>query len=120
MDVQPPASGAPLHAPVMPERVLALLEPALSDADAVVVDATLGLGGHAALLLAAHPRVRLIGIDRDPDALARSGDRLAAFRDRTTLVHAVDDALARGLADARGGPGDRVRVDLGVPALPPG
>ena len=76
-----PAAPAfsPMHVPVLRDRVLALLAPALERPAAVLVDATLGLGGHAAALLAAHPEVRLIGLDRDPRALAISADRLAAY-----------------------------------------
>src|SRR5437868_90432 len=93
----------PIHTPVMRERVVALLAPALDAADlrpAVVVDATIGLGGHAAALLAAHPEVELIGLDRDAQALARCAERLAAHASRVRLVHAVYDALPQVLADA--------------------
>src|SRR6059058_165587 len=117
MDEQQPPGGAAMHVPVLRERVLALLAPALVRPDAVVVDATLGLGGHAAALLAAHPQLRLIGIDRDPQALARSADRLAAHRQRTTLVHAVYDALPDVLADAGVERVDGVLFDLGVSSL---
>src|SRR3954452_8090275 len=84
---------------------------------AVVVDATLCMGGHAAALLAAHPQLRLIGIDRDPQALARSADRLAAHREGLTLVHAVYDALPEVLADAGVERVDGVLFDLGVSSL---
>src|SRR5262245_40759359 len=67
-----------IHVPVQLERCLELLRPALSRADAVHVDATLGLGGHAEAVLEAFPRVTLVGIDRDPQALALASDRLAA------------------------------------------
>src|SRR3954451_11504288 len=117
MDEQQPPGGAAMHVPVLRERVLALLAPALVRPDAVVVDATVGLGGHAAALLAAHPRLRLIGIDRDPQALARSADRLAAHRERLTLVHAVYDALPEVLADAGVERIDGVLFDLGVSSL---
>ena len=117
MDEQHSPAGAALHVPVLRERVLALLAPALLRPDAVVVDATLGLGGHAAALLAAHPQVHLIGIDRDPQALQRSAERLAAHRDRTTLVHAVYDALPQVLADAGVARVDGVLFDLGVSSL---
>src|SRR5947207_10993368 len=82
-----------VHVPVMLERVLALLAPALADHPAVVVDATLGLGGHAAALLRAHPQLTLIGLDRDTEALARSRERLAPFAARIRLVHAVYDRM---------------------------
>jgi len=117
MDEQHSPAGGAMHVPVLRERVLALLAPALIRPDAVVVDATVGLGGHAAALLAAHPRLRLIGIDRDPQALERSADRLAAHRDRTTLVHAIYDALPEVLADAGVAQVDGVLFDLGVSSL---
>jgi S-adenosyl-methyltransferase MraW len=81
------------HVPVMLDRVLELLAPAISAPDAVVVDANLGLGGHAEALLAAHPRLHLIGIDRDPDAIARATARLAPYAGRVTIVRAVSDEL---------------------------
>ena len=105
------------HVPVMLDRILALLGPALSapsDEDVFFVDATLGLGGHSAAVLEAHPRVTLIGLDRDTTAIERSGRRLAAFADRVRLVHAVYDELPRVLADL-GVPGvHAVLFDLGV------
>lgn len=105
------------HIPVMLERVLELLDPVANASGAVVVDATLGLGGHAAALLARHPDLRLIGIDRDPDALARSTARLAAHRDRITLVHGVYDSLPDVLADAGVERVDGVLFDLGVSSM---
>ena len=98
-------------------RVTELLAPALADRPAVLVDATLGLGGHAAALLAAHPRLTLVGLDRDPEALALAGRRLVAFADRTHLVHAVYDRVADVL-DELGLPRvDGVLFDLGVSSL---
>ena len=67
------------HVPVLLERCLALLAPALDGHPAVVVDATLGLGGHAAALLQAHPELTLVGLDRDQEALRRSGQRLHRY-----------------------------------------
>ncbi|MGI8881817.1 MAG: 16S rRNA (cytosine(1402)-N(4))-methyltransferase RsmH [Jatrophihabitans sp.] len=105
------------HVPVLRERVLALLAPALDGPDAVVVDATVGLGGHAEALLAAHPGVTLVGLDRDPEALQLSGDRLARFADRLHLVHAVYDEMPDVLRRL-GLPGvDGVLFDLGVSSL---
>ena len=105
------------HVPVALPRVAELLEPALSGRPAVLVDATLGLGGHAAALLAAHPRLTLVGLDRDPDALAMAGRRLAAHADRTHLVHAVYDRIAEVL-DELGLPRvEGVLFDLGVSSL---
>jgi 16S rRNA (cytosine1402-N4)-methyltransferase len=97
--------------------VLELLGPALAGRPAVVVDATLGLGGHSAALLAAHPELTLVGLDRDPQALELAGRRLVAFADRTHLVHAVYDRIADVLAEL-GLPGaDGVLFDLGVSSL---
>jgi 16S rRNA (cytosine1402-N4)-methyltransferase len=81
------------HVPVLLGRVLELLGPALSTPSAVVVDATLGMAGHAEALLKGHPEARLVGIDRDSAALALAAERLAPFKDRITLVHAVYDEL---------------------------
>ncbi|GAA1953600.1 16S rRNA (cytosine(1402)-N(4))-methyltransferase RsmH [Catenulispora subtropica] len=93
------------HIPVMLERCVEILGPALERPGAVVLDATLGLGGHSEAFLRRFPEVRLIGLDRDPQALEASGKRLAPFGERATLVHAVYDEIPRVLAD------------LGVPAL---
>jgi 16S rRNA (cytosine1402-N4)-methyltransferase len=102
------------HVPVMLDRVLALVAPALTGDDPVYVDATLGLGGHAAAVLAAHPRARLIGLDRDPAALERSGRRLRPYRDRVRLAHSSYDGIPRVLAE-RDVPRVRaVLFDLGV------
>src|SRR5215212_7277719 len=78
-----PGRAAALHTPVLLERTLDLLAPALERPGAVAVDATLGLGGHSEALLEAFPSLHLVGIDRDPAALALAGERLARFADRT-------------------------------------
>jgi 16S rRNA (cytosine1402-N4)-methyltransferase len=106
-----------VHVPVMLDRVLDLLEPVAGAASSVVVDATVGLGGHAAALLARHPDLRLIGIDRDSAALARSAARLAAHTDRLTLVHGVYDSLPDVLADAGVERVDGILFDLGVSSM---
>ena len=114
----PRATGADAgHVPVLLDRVLALLSPALADRSAVAVDATLGLGGHAAALLAAFPNLTLIGLDRDPAALARSRERLAPFAGRIHLVHAVYDAMPQVLADLGYEGVDGVLFDLGVSSM---
>ena len=106
-----------VHVPVLLERVLALLSPALADHPAVVVDATVGLGGHAEALLRAHPQLTLVGLDRDRAALARSRDRLTPFAARIHLVHAVYD-LMPGVLDELGFVGvDGVLFDLGVSSM---
>jgi 16S rRNA (cytosine1402-N4)-methyltransferase len=105
------------HVPVLLGRVLELLAPALTAPGAVVVDATLGMGGHAEALLVAHPQARLIGIDRDTDALALATARLAPFEARITLVHAVYDQLPVVLADLGLSTVDGILFDLGVSSL---
>ncbi|MET8160941.1 16S rRNA (cytosine(1402)-N(4))-methyltransferase RsmH [Sphaerisporangium sp. NPDC005289] len=102
------------HVPVMLQRVLELLAPALEGPSPVVVDANLGLGGHAEALLAAHPGLHLIGIDRDPTAIERSTARLAPYAARTTLVRAVSDELPEVLARAGHPHVDGALFDLGV------
>jgi 16S rRNA (cytosine1402-N4)-methyltransferase len=105
--------GRPAHVPVLLERCVGLLAPALTDADAVVVDCTLGMGGHAEALLAATP-ARLVGIDRDPEALRRSTARLSAYADRTSFVHAVYDELPAVLAELGLSQVQGILFDLGV------
>jgi 16S rRNA (cytosine1402-N4)-methyltransferase len=109
----------PVHVPVLVDRVVALLAPALDGDDPapVVVDATLGLGGHAEAILRRFPAVRLVGIDRDPDALAASSGRLAPYADRLTLVHAVYDELPAVLARLGLPRVQGVLFDLGVSSL---
>jgi len=120
-----PVPGPAGHLPVLLDRVLELLapalsEPALSQPDGpppVLVDATLGLGGHSEALLAAHPRLRLVGLDRDPEALARSAHRLARYADRTDLVHAVYDQLPAVLAGLAIERISAALFDLGVSSM---
>ncbi len=105
------------HVPVSLSRVVELLRPALADRPAVMVDATLGLGGHAAALLAEHPQLTMIGLDRDPEALGLAGRRLAAHAGRIHLVHAVYDHIAEVLATLGCPRVDAVLFDLGVSSL---
>jgi 16S rRNA (cytosine1402-N4)-methyltransferase len=105
------------HVPVLLGRVLELLAPALAGPNAIVVDATLGLAGHAEALLTAHPQARLVGIDRDTDALALAAARLHPYESRTTLVHAVYDELPDVLARLGLPAVDGVLFDLGVSSL---
>jgi len=107
----------PLHRPVMLERVTALLAPALAHPSAVQVDATLGLGGHAEAILERCPAARLIGLDRDPEALAQAGQRLARFGPRVRLVRAVFDQLPEVLAEEGLAEVSGVLFDLGLSSL---
>jgi 16S rRNA (cytosine1402-N4)-methyltransferase len=112
-----------LHVPVLRDRIVELLSPALQEAGAVMVDATLGMGGHSESILHACPGARVVGIDRDHEALRLAGERLARFGDRFTPVHAVYDELPRvledlGLTGPSGGPSvSAVLLDLGVSSL---
>jgi 16S rRNA (cytosine1402-N4)-methyltransferase len=102
---------------VLLERCLALLAPALDSHPAVVVDATVGLGGHAEALLSAHPALTLVGLDRDQEALRRSGQRLVRFADRIHLVHAVYDRMPQVLDELGFDGVDGVLFDLGVSSM---
>jgi S-adenosyl-methyltransferase MraW len=80
-------------------RILELLAPALQEPGSVMVDATVGMGGHSELVLDQCPGARVVGIDRDREALSLAGERLARFGDRFTPVHAVFDELPQVLND---------------------
>lgn len=105
------------HIPVLLDRVVALVSPALQEPGSVLVDATLGLGGHAEAILDRCPETALIGLDRDPDALALAEGRLSRFAARTTFVHAVYDELPRVLAEQGQARVQGVLFDLGVSSL---
>ncbi|MPQ97716.1 16S rRNA (cytosine(1402)-N(4))-methyltransferase RsmH [Modestobacter sp. I12A-02628] len=112
-------SGPPVHVPVLLDRVTELLAPACSADGAVLVDATFGLAGHSIALLRAHPGLRVVGLDRDPDARAEATRRVAAagLADRVTLVPAVFDEIGDvldrlGIEEVQG-----VLFDLGVSSL---
>ena len=105
------------HVPVLLERVLDLLEPAITGPTPVVVDATLGLGGHTEAMLERFEDVHVIGIDRDPLALDRARTRLAPFGARVTFVHAVYDEIGEAVTDAGFTQVDGVLFDLGVSSM---
>ena len=110
----------PAHVPVLLDRVVALVAPALTgrgDGPAVFVDATLGLGGHSEAVLEACPDARLVGVDRDQHALERTRQRLAGYGERVTLVHAVYDEIPAVLADLGLAHADAVLFDLGVSSM---
>jgi 16S rRNA (cytosine1402-N4)-methyltransferase len=102
-----------VHIPVMPAEVVELLRPA---GGGLFVDCTVGLGGHSRALLEAGA-ARIIGLDRDLDALARARETLAPWGDRVELVHAdyraIDDVLDRRQIDRV----DGALADLGVSSL---
>lgn len=105
------------HIPVLLDRVADLLAPSFAQDRPVVVDGTLGLGGHAETLLTRFENLVLIGIDRDPEAVTRAGERLAPFGDRVILVNAVYDQISDVVADAGFSTVAGVLFDLGVSSL---
>src|ERR1700722_17916603 len=113
------------HVAVLLERLVELLPPALTrrhpdGSEAVLVDATLGAGGHAEGFLTELPGLRLIGLDRDPNALDIAGARLARFGDRVTLVHTRYDGIEDALDESGYGAIesiDGVLFDLGVSSM---
>ena len=107
----------PAHVPVLLDRVVALLQPALGHDGAVLVDATLGLGGHSEAVLTRCELARVVGIDRDPEALRLAGERLASFGDRFTGVHATYDRITEVLAELGLVRADGVLFDLGVSSM---
>jgi 16S rRNA (cytosine1402-N4)-methyltransferase len=108
---------SPSHVPVLLDRVVALLKPALEHDDAVLVDATLGLGGHSEAVLERCEPARVIGIDRDTAALERAAERLAPYGDRFTPVHAVYDEIPDVLDRLGLAAVDGVLFDLGVSSM---
>jgi len=109
--------AAARHTPVLLRRCLELLGPALAAPGSVLVDSTLGMGGHAEGVLTAFPQVRVVGLDRDPQALDLAGRRLAGFGPRFTPVHAVYDDVRDVLDELGIGLVQGVLMDLGVSSL---
>jgi 16S rRNA (cytosine1402-N4)-methyltransferase len=106
-----------LHAPVTLERTIELLAPALEAEGAVFVDGTLGLGGHSEAFLERFPKLTLVGIDRDTNALALAGERLARFSDRIHLVHAVYEEIEDVLDELNIDEVHGILLDLGVSSM---
>ncbi len=107
----------PAHAPVLLDRVVALLAPALARPGSVLVDATLGAGGHTEAVLDRCPQARVLGVDRDRSALDLARERLARHGDRFTAVHAVYDEIPEVLAELGLDHADGVLFDLGVSSM---
>ena len=113
------------HVPVLLDRCVALLTPALTrhhpdGSGAVLIDATIGAGGHAERFLTELPGLRLIGIDRDPTALDIARTRLARFADRLTLVQTRYDGIAAAIDEsgyAATESIDGILFDLGVSSM---
>lgn len=121
----PSVGPVPDHVPVLLDRCVELLAPALTaraadGSGAVLVDATLGAAGHAERFLSEFAGLRLVGLDTDPEALAIAAARLARFGDRVNLVHTRYDGIARALNEnglAADDSVDGVLFDLGVSSM---
>ncbi|HEY4558554.1 MAG TPA: 16S rRNA (cytosine(1402)-N(4))-methyltransferase RsmH [Enteractinococcus sp.] len=116
---QAAASAAQRHVPVMADRVIDLIAPGIDNARAqnrqpVIIDATLGMGGHTQLMLERFSDTKVIGIDRDTEALELAGARLASFGQRFTPFHGTYDEIAAALAAGGVDAADAYLFDLGV------
>ena len=107
-------SAADKHVPVLGDTCMELLAPAL-DGPALLFDATLGMGGHTEAALTRFPELRVVGIDRDPEAIRLASERLAPFGDRFTAEHAEYDMIDE-IAEKHGRP-NAILMDLGVSSL---
>lgn len=112
-------SAAQRHVPVMADRVVDLLVPGVESARKlnrrpVLVDATLGMGGHTQLMLERFDDAMVIGIDRDTQALELAGHRLASYGDRFVAFHGTYDEIAAALAAGKVDAADGYLFDLGV------
>ncbi|MDO4899591.1 16S rRNA (cytosine(1402)-N(4))-methyltransferase RsmH [Actinomyces sp.] len=120
---QPVASAADVanrHTPVLLDSCLDLLAPALTGAEPVMIDCTLGMGGHSEGALERFPELTVVGIDRDPQAIALATSRLSRFGERFRVVRGTYDtvdAVARSASSRADGTVDAVLMDLGVSSL---
>jgi 16S rRNA (cytosine1402-N4)-methyltransferase len=110
-------STSELHRPVMLERTIELLRPAIQGKPATVVDCTLGLGGHTEALLRQFPELTVIGIDRDDTALQLATERLKEFGSRFVPAAAIYDELAEVLAMLEIEGVEGILMDLGVSSM---
>jgi 16S rRNA (cytosine1402-N4)-methyltransferase len=106
------------HISVMRDTCIDLLTPAINKSETpVVVDATLGLGGHSEALLESNPNLVLIGIDRDLDAIVKAKNRLAKFENRAKLNHAIFDEITEVVNSFGYNKVDGILFDLGVSSM---
>lgn len=113
-----PTSDGPVHVPVLADAVARLLGGSRSSdsVDGLMVDVTLGAGGHSNLLLGRFPRLRLLGVDQDPEILAHAGERLEPFQSRVRIEHARMSELDQILAGLDEQP-IALLMDLGASSL---
>ena len=108
---------AQLHVPVLLNECLDMLAPAIDAPGAVLIDATLGMGGHTEAALTRFPQLTVFGIDRDPSAIALASKRLEAFGPRFRAFHTTYDKMDEVAAHAPSGMVDGILMDLGVSSL---
>ena len=108
-----------IHQPVLLCDCVDLVAPALAKPGSIAVDCTLGLAGHSTAFLKASPNARLIGIDRDTEALALATKRMEmeGLADRFTPVHAAFDDFSQVLSDQGVDKVNAVFMDLGLSSL---
>lgn len=105
------------HIPVALDYVIEMLAPALTGEEAVLVDGTLGLGGHSEAFLEAFPRLTVVGIDRDLSAIALASERLARFGARVKIVHSLYSEIDEVLDSLKISKVDAILLDLGVSSM---
>ena len=106
------------HISVMRDTCIDLLTPAINKSETpVVVDATLGLGGHSEALLESNPNLVLIGIDRDLDAIVKAKNRLVKYENRAMLSHAIFDEITDVVNSFGFKQVDGILFDLGVSSM---
>lgn len=113
----PPGDPRSVHTPVMLERCVELFAPAVNHEGAVLVDGTLGLGGHSEALLDRFPDLTVIGLDRDRQAIRLARERLSRFGHRMHVVHTVYDGIGDAVESVGVGSVNGVLLDLGVSSL---
>jgi 16S rRNA (cytosine1402-N4)-methyltransferase len=106
-----------LHVPVALDRALEVLGASLTEPGAVFVDCTLGLGGHTEAFLTRFPNIHVVAIDRDPQAIALAGERLAPFADRIDFVNTTYDNIDEAIEELGIEKVDAILLDLGVSSM---
>ncbi|MBU6243422.1 MAG: 16S rRNA (cytosine(1402)-N(4))-methyltransferase, partial [Acidobacteria bacterium] len=107
-----------IHKSVMLDRCITLLTPAIErNSNPIVVDATLGLGGHSKAILEKFPQVRIVGLDRDQSAMKIAKANLQNFAERVTIIHAIYDEIPEVLDNLGFTKVDGILFDLGVSSL---